>query len=437
MIDASKGFLKDGNKNRLRSQDIHKIVDVFNRQIELQRYSRMIPVTEIASPANDYNLNIPRYIDSSEPDDLHDLDAHLKGGIPNRDIDALNAYWTVFPSLRQALFQDHGREGYSETRVETHQVRATILGHSEFKPFAERVGAIFDTWRDTHEPMLRELTVNELPKTLIHMLSEDLLTRFTDLPLLNRYDVYQRLMDYWAEVMQDDVYLVAADGWMEAVRPRGIIEDKEKKIKETPDMTIKRKKYKMDLCPPKLIVTRYFTTEQASIEALQATQETAARELGEFVDENIGEEGLLADVTNDKGKVTKGAVKDRLKTIKGELESNEEQAALTHCLALIEVNSKASKTVKEAQIALNQQALALYAKLTEAEIITLVVEDKWFASIRTAVEGEVQWLTQQLAGRVKELEERYANTLPELERNVEEFSKKSETHLKEMGFVWT
>jgi type I restriction enzyme M protein len=109
MIDASKGFQKDGNKNRLRAQDIHKIVDVFNRQVELPRYSRMVPVSEIASPANDYNLNIPRYVDSSEPEDLHDLDAHLNGGIPNRDIDALDAYWSVFPSLRQTLFRDSGR----------------------------------------------------------------------------------------------------------------------------------------------------------------------------------------------------------------------------------------------------------------------------------------------------------------------------------------
>src|SRR6059036_978945 len=121
MIDASKGFLKDGNKNRLRAQDIHKIVDVFNRQIELPRYSRMVPQAEIASPTNDYNLNIPRYIDSSEPEDLQDLDAHLNGGIPNRDIDALDAYWAVFPSLRQELFKENGRPGYSDARIETRE----------------------------------------------------------------------------------------------------------------------------------------------------------------------------------------------------------------------------------------------------------------------------------------------------------------------------
>ena len=284
MIGASKGFRKDGNKNRLRVQDIHKIVDVFNKQTEVPRYARIVPVAEIASSANDYNLNIPRYIDSSEPEDFHDLDAHLKGGIPDRDICALNPYWTVFPALRETLFVSNGRAGYSESRIETQQVKAAILSHGEFKSYQEQVSAIFDIWRKTHEPLLRGLDVNSPPRAVINTLSEDLLARFADLPLLERYDVYQRLMDYWDEVMQDDVYLIAADGLVEAAKPRGIIEDKEKKIKETPDLTIKRKKYKMDLIPPSLVVARYFAVEQAAIQVLQANQETAARDLEEFVD---------------------------------------------------------------------------------------------------------------------------------------------------------
>ena len=386
MIDASKGFLKDGNKNRLRAQDIHQIVDVFNRQLEQVRYSRMVPVAEIASPANDYNLNIPRYVDSSEPEDLHDLDAHLNGGIPNRDVDALDAYWKLFPSLRKALFTGYGREGYCEARAETHHVKATILGHSEFKVFAARVATVFDTWRTAHEPMLKRLKVNDLPKAVIHTLSEDLLVRFADLPLLNRYDVYQRMMDYWADVMQDDVYLVAADGWVEAAKPRGIIEDKERKIKEKADLTIGRSKYKMDLVPPALIVARYFAKEQCAMEALQAEQETAACELEEFVEEHTGEEGLLADATNDKGKVTKSGVTERLNAIDGEPESDDERDALTRCLALIEAESDAAKAVDEAQAVLNEQVLARYSKLTEAEVKTLVVEDKWFASLRASID---------------------------------------------------
>jgi len=436
MIDASKGFVKDGNKNRLRAQDIHRIVEVFNGQLEEPRYSRLVPLSEIASSANDYNLNLPRYIDSSEPEDLHDLDAHLNGGIPNRDIDAMNTYWEVFPSLREALFKDNGREGYSEACVEAQQVKATIIDHEEFQTYAKRVGEVFESWRQAHEERLMDLQEGCNPKELIRELSRDLLTRFADLPLLDRYDIYQRLMDYWEDVMQDDLYLIAAEGWVEAAKPRGIIEDKQKKIKETPDLVIKRKKYKMDLVPPELIVARYFAPEQAAIEELQAAQETATRALEEFVEEQTGEEGLLADAVNDKGKVTKGAVKERIKAVKAEPECEEEWEALTRCLALIEAESKAGKAVKDAQAELDAKVLAHYGELTEGEIKVLIVQDKWLASIQTAVEGEVQRLTQQLAGRIKGLAERYEKPLPVLEREVEEFSAKVEGHLKKMGLVW-
>ena len=433
MIDASKGFLKDGNKNRLRDQDLHRIVDVFNRQTEVPRYSRMVPVAEIANPANDYNLNIPRYIDSSEPEDLHDLDAHLNGGIPDRDIDALDNYWTVFPSLRQSLFVGNGRAGYSEARFETPQVKAVILSHGEFQSYEERVATVLDSWCQAHAPVLKGLEIDANPKDIIRALAEDLLTRFADLPLLDPYDVYQRLMDYWNEVMQDDVYLIVADGWGEAAKPRGIVEDKDKKIKETPDLTIKRRKYKMDLIPPGLIVTRDFADEQAAIEELEAQQDAATRELEEFIEEHTGEDGLLEDAVNDKGKVTKGGVMERLKAIRDERESDEEHDALKHCRTLIETEAEATKAVKEAQARLDEQVLARYGALTETEIKTLVVEDKWFASIRVAIEGEVQRLTQQLAGRVKELEERYVRPLPDLEREVETFGGKVEGHLKRMG----
>ena len=438
MVDASKGFLKDGNKNSLRAQDIHQIVDVFNHQREVPGYARMVPLAEIADPANDYNLNIPRYIHSSGPEDLHDLDAHLNGGIPDQDIDALGAYWTVFPSLRNTLFEANGRAGYSETRVKTQDLKATVLRHWEFKSYADRVLATFNAWRESHKPLLRGLEVHARPRRVIAKLSEDLLARFADLPLLSAYDVYQRLMDYWDDVMQDDVYLIAADGWIEAAQPRGIIVDKERKIQEIPDLTISRRKYKMDLVPPALIVARYFATEQAAMESLEVNRETVSNELEEFVEEHMGEGCLLEDALNDKGKVTKVSVKAQLMTILdyGEAETDEERDALMRCLALIDVEFKASKAVRDAQAALNQQVLSRYATLTETEIKTLVVEDKWFTSIQTAIEGEVQRLTQQLAGRVKELEERYARPMPVLEQEVDVFSERVEVNLRKMGAVW-
>ena len=433
MIDASRGFVKDGNKNRLRAQDIHRIVDVFNRQTDISRYSRMVPVAEIANPANDYNLNIPRYIDSSEPEDLHDLDAHLNGDIPDYDLDALSAYWNVFPTLRQALFSSDSRAGYSESRIETSQIKAAILDHDEFNTFERQVTTTLNAWREAHEATLKGIQEGTNPKNIIRRMSEDLLTRFSDLPLLDAYNVYQRLMDYWDETMQDDLYLVAADGWTGATRPRGIVESKEKKLKETPDLVVKRKKYKMDLVPPPLVVELCFSAEDTAIEALQSTREITTRELEEFIEEHSAEEGLLEGAVNDKGKVTKASVTQRIKAIRNEPESDEESEVLTECLALIEAEAKAVKAVKEAQAALDEQVLARYATLTEAEIKSLVVGDKWFASIHTAIEGEVQRITQQLAGRVIELEERYTSPWPELEREVEAYREKVKGHLKKMG----
>ena len=438
MIDASEGFLKDGNKNRLRAQDIHKIVSVFNAQTELPRYSRMVPLDEITDPSNDYNLNIPRYIDASEPEDLHDLGAHLNGGIPDTDIDALDNYWTVFPTLRNALFKANGRPGYSDPLVETQQVKTTILTHPEFNTYQEQVNAVFETWRKTHERLLLSIEVDASPREIIQTLSEDLLDRFTDLPLLDPYDVYQKLMDYWDEVMQDDVYLIAADGWVEAAKPREVIQDKQ--VKETPDLVIKKKKYKMDLIPPALIVARYFFEEQVAIEALEAKRATAESELAEYIEEHTGEDGLLVDALNDSGNITAGSVKARLKALTPDLmtlqetqDDDGERDALTHCLSLLDAKSKADKAVKDAQLALDTEVLAHYVPLTEAEIKTLVVADKWFASIHAAIDGEVQRLTQALTARVQELEERYAQPLLILEEEVERYSARVGEHLQNLG----
>jgi len=231
MIDASKGFIKDGNKNRLRSQDLHKVVDVFNRQIELERYSRMVPLSEIADVKNDFNLNIPRYIDSSEPEDIQDLQAHIHGGIPERDLDALAGYWDAFPTLRSALFRPN-RRGYSDLAIDVAKVQQTILDSEEFKQFAKDVSAEVDHWYAAHRPKLENITEDIKPNALIGELGDDLLARFRDRPLLDEYSVYEQLMSYWHDVMHDDVFLIMNDSWTGAAAPRKTIEDKERKLSE-------------------------------------------------------------------------------------------------------------------------------------------------------------------------------------------------------------
>lgn len=438
MIDASKDFQKDGNKNRLRAQDIHKIVTVFNALTEIEGYSRMVPTSEISDTANDYNLNIPRYIDSNHPEDLHDLDAHLNGGIPDTDIDALKPYWEVFPTLRQELYKANGRPGYSDPQVDTQQVKTTILSHNEFTDYQQRITTIYVRWQKTHASILDGIDANSKPRDIIDTLSEDLLTQFEDLPLLDPYDVYQKLIDYWDEVMQDDVYLISAVGWVDAAKPREPNQDK--KVKETPDLTIKKKKYMMDLIPPTLIVSRYFPNEKAEIDGLQTDLDTATQALDEYIEEHTAEDGLLADATTDSGSVTISSAKARLRELTPNLltpndaeEDDEERDTLEHCLSLIETKSNADKTVKAAQLALDELVLARYGTLTEMDIKQLVIDDKWFDTIHADIMGEVHRLTQNLTERVKELEERYAQPLPTLMQEVQEFSMKVDKHLSNMG----
>src|SRR5262249_9425346 len=208
MIDASRGFIKDGNKNRLREQDIHRIVDTFARLADVQRYSRMVPLDEIADPKNDYNLNLPRYIDSTEPEDIQDIDGHLRGGIPARDLDALDRYWQVIPGVRAALFQPL-RPGYFQLATDYAQLKPTIFGHAEFAIFNATVTRLFADWRQANTPQLKGFGKDGHPKAIIENIAEDLLAAFNRAPLLDAYDVYQHLMDYWAETMQDDCYLIA------------------------------------------------------------------------------------------------------------------------------------------------------------------------------------------------------------------------------------
>jgi type I restriction enzyme M protein len=274
MVDASKGFIKDGNKNRLREQDIHKIVDTFTKQAEIPRYSRIVPISEIADAKNDYNLNLPRYIDSTEPEDLQDIDGHLRGGIPSRDIDGLEKYWEVFPEVRATLFKKADRPGYIQLIVPITEVKLAIFGHAEFTAFNDTVTKLFAKWKKANTLLLKGFAKGGHPKALIDTIAEDLLAIFRAAPLLDAYDIYQHLMDYWAETMQDDCYLIADDGWKAGAQPREILKVKNKDGKlvwpEAHDYNKGKRRFKSDLVPATILIARYFGPDQQTIEGVEA-----------------------------------------------------------------------------------------------------------------------------------------------------------------------
>ena len=382
MIDASKGFVKDGNKNRLREQDVHKIVDAFNNKLEIPKYSRMVSIEEIEQ--NEYNLNIPRYIDNQEEEDLQDIEAHLLGDIPNYDIDKLQKYWDVYPNLRNTLFSKSDREGYSRLNVSKDDIKTTIFNHKEFINYTSEISLIINSWIEKHEGMLKDINIGSDPKAIIYEISEDILKSFEGRILIDKYDIYQYLMSYWLETMKDDVYMIVENGW---------IADK-------------------DLIPEELIINRYFIKEKEMIEKLELEKDEFTRKKEEFEEEHSGEDGVLEELKNDKGNITKGSLKDRIKEIKNDPDFEDELEILNQYLSIIDLEAQANKKIKAAIKDLDKKVIEKYKVLNEDEIKSLVVDDKWMTSIISEVNGEMERISHRLASRIKELAERYEEPLP-------------------------
>lgn len=444
MIDASKGFRKDGAKNRLREQDIHKIVDTFRRLDDSDpRYARMVSLGEISNEKNDYNLNLPRYIDSTEPEDVQDIQGHLTGGIPERDLDALGGYWRVMPTMRADLFAPTGRAGYCQLRLAMAELKPRILGHAEFEAYRRKVMTQYAQWQTATVPDLNGLGKGSHPKVLIATISERLLATFAAVPLIDGYDVYQHLMDFWDETMQDDVYLIADLGWQAAATLREIVQEKNKDNKlvwpEAHDFVRGKRRYKSDLIPSELVVARYFGAERDAIAAYEAEAAAHEQARAELFEEESGEDGRLSKVLEGEDEaryVSEKMLKERLKAIGHRPADAEERQTLEAYAALTRQRDEANANAKHAKEALAAKLEAKYGKLSADEIKTLVVDDKWLGKLNAAVQGELERVSQTLTGRIRQLAKRYATTLPQLNDEVAVLAACVDAHLRRMGAVW-
>ncbi|WP_370234640.1 MULTISPECIES: type I restriction-modification system subunit M [Henriciella] len=421
MIDASNGFYKDGPKNRLRSQDIHRIVDIYRKGEDVPRYARFVPNSLIGE--NGYNLNIPRYIDARPPEDIQDLEGHLRGGIPERDVAALSAFWQVCPNLKTSLFAED-RPGYLALIPEETEVREAINSHGEFAAFTARLSGHFEDWRAAQEPHLKSLAQGAAPKDVIHELSESLLAHYWDQPLIDPYDVYQILMDYWAETMQDDVYTIADGGWV--AETRRIIEqkkDKDGKVTKTVD-----KGWTCDLVPKELIVARYFAEDQARIDVLADKLASVEAERAELEEEHSSEDAVFGAMDKiNKSEVT---------AARRDADDAEEITVLETWLDLAKREAALKKDIKAAETALDEAAYATYPKRSEAEVKTLVVDDKWMAYLAGAIGAQVDQVAGELSRRVQALAARYEAPLPQLTKEAEALETQMERHLTAMGLSW-
>jgi type I restriction enzyme M protein len=420
MIDASAGFAKDGPKNRLRARDLHKIVETFGQAQDVEKYARMVSLDEIER--NEFNLNLPRYIDSQEAEDVQDIAAHLQGGIPTVDVDAMQQYWERFPSLRSRLFRDL-RPGYVEMAIPASKLKETIFAHPEFSGFMDEMDAHFSVWRDEKAASLRGFGAGLLPKEQIERLGGDLLRHYTGVPLVDVYAIYQHLQDYLDETLRDDFYLIAVDGW-KAETARIIEVDKKGKEKD--------KGWTCDLLPKSLVVAHYFAAEEAALEALNADLESASARKAELEEEQGGDEGAFAELE----RINKANVNARLKELKGDPEGADEREILQAWLDAYNEEADLKKEIKSAEAELDTAAYAQYPKLSEDEIKRLVVDEKWLATLATAIQAEMERISQHLTQRLKELAERYETPLPQMNADVAELEEKVNRHLERMGFLW-
>lgn len=433
MIDASHDYVKDGNKNRLRERDIYKIVTTFNEQIGTDpKYARFVPNEEI-KVKNDYNLNIPRYIDSSEPEDLQDIDAHLHGGIPAADVDSMEKYWTLFPNLKNKLFSPL-REGYYKLNIEKDDVRSTIYSDEEFNAYADRIDMAFDAWKNEVNEGLRNINESVNIKKYIIKLAEALIAQYADMELVDKYDVYQVLLSYWQETMADDIFILVQDGYGAARETELIIEVTEDK--KTKKEKKKIKGWEGKLIPKSLIESTFFATERAKIDEAQAVADETQSRLDEMTEEHTAEDGVLSDCLNDKDAVDMKAVSAKLKELKKNAPDNEEYRVLLEYTELCEKVKKYSKIVKELNTALDEACKAKYAELTMDEIKELLVNRKWYYTIFEGIKALYVTTSHEIAGRIAELAERYEVTLFELEKSVEDYEAKVKAHLERMGFKW-
>ncbi|NML70610.1 type I restriction-modification system subunit M [Chryseobacterium sp. RP-3-3] len=434
MLDASKDFVKDGNKNRLQEKDIRKITKIFNNFIEIPKYSRIISLDEIANDKNDYNLNIPRYIDSQEEGDIQDIEAHLFGGIPERDVKSLEKYWNIFPDLKNSLFEVQ-RAGYYNLKVSNDEVKNTIFNHPQFLSYRNQLQKTFDNWIKDKKSYFEQLDKGIHPKKEIVDLGDSILKTFKKDALIDPYNMYQYLMLYWEEVMQDDFYTIAIDGWEAGIEwEREIIKGKKGKDgKIAKDKAIDGLEGIIGrMITPELLIQEFFAKEWEAVIDFEEQIENAKAELEEIKEETEVENGIFSDLE----KVNLTSVKGLLKQRKSEKAPKEEIDVIENYINLNEAISSFTKLIKIQKETIEKLVIEMYPKLSENQIKDLVINKKWIKHLESCLHEEKERMSQTLTGRIMELVERYKVTLPEAETTLKEYETRVKLHLQKMGWQW-
>jgi len=433
MVDASRDFIKDGNKNRLRERDVYKIATTFNllavnhKENTDLKYARFVPHTEIKEK-NKYNLNIPRYIDGRLSEHIQNIEGHLLGGIPADDVDGLSLYWETFPDLQTVLFTPL-REGFYSLKIEKDAIRDAIYSERDFSAYADKIENAIENWKTKVDRKLRTISSATKPKQLINEIALEIISDFTPVTLVDKYDAYEVLMSYWNEIMSDDVYVLVEDGYG-AVRTIADIEEVIKSGKRKGEKKVVG--WDGKLVPKTLMIEMFYTSERNAIEDADLIIATACAELDDIL-ENAEDDSIIGEVVKDNGKLDKTALKSKLK---GNELDVEDRAILQSLQNLAIKVDEGTKTVKDLHMALDMKVREHYSKLTDEQALELLLNRKWYRSVVNGVYVLYSTVSHRITNRVIEFAERYEQTMPELEKDVADLENKVKSHLERMGYKW-
>ena len=439
MIDATKGFKKDGNKNRLREEDIYKITNTFVNRIENDKtYARFVKYDEIKNQ-NDYNLNISRYIENGNIEDIQDIEGHIKGGIPDVDIDSFNVYFDEFTNLKKSLFKSL-RSGYKKLKVNREDIREVIHNDNDYLEYQNKFNKIIKTYRKYAFEVLNSIDNSLDTKELIKVLSEKLITNFSKLTLLNKYDCYEVLLLYWNEIMNDDVLIIKQNGFEFAKNIE--FQYKESKKKKNDDET---KEVKLDkqtigfngvLIPKELIINKFFQKERNAIEEINNQILKYDEEIETMIND-AEEDSSLYDIIVD-GKIKENDLKAKIKELEKEADikgdNKDDYDLLLKYLKCVEDRKENTKELKSKEKELEDIVLKKYDKLTLDEIKELLINRKWLDNIEKGLIDYYQTLSEKLTEGIETIVDRYEDTLIDIEDKLKNDEKLVLKDLKTMGY---
>lgn len=409
IIDASKGFIKEGKNNKLRDSDIKKIVDTFKNRLSIDKYSKVVSRDEIRQ--NDYNLNIPRYVDSSEKAESWDIYALMFGGIPEKELNDYKEYWDAFPTLRADLYSKAGNSYYA---LNTDDVKGTIKNNKDVRAFIEEYKNAFNGFDEALENILIK-NIESINISMAEILiGDEIFRRIKDKPLVNAYEAYQLFSDEWNTVSVD-LEIIQTEGFeaTKKVDPNIVSKKKDGKDVEVQDG------WAGHVIPFSLVQDKILYAEKKALSDKENRLLDIKSLYEELLEEFNEDEKEMDFITEDRDAFVNSEV---IKASKNKELEEETLAKLKKVVDIIDEEKKLKKEIKTLNAELENETKKRIEELTDTEVIELL-KDKWITPIVKGLDVIPNRIIESLSSKMESLVKKYELTFSDVEKEIAETEK--------------